>query len=183
MNGIAVVPFGYDPYEDCLKQFHTDTTEHSGRTFLEHLKGTRDLLKEWDMPEHVQVAGLFHSIYGTNIFQVQSASFDDREFLKAMIGERAERLAYLFCVADRPTAFFEALNTNRIRNRHSQEVISVTSIEMLDLITIEAANHIEQNMGAHLIAKIWSTPSLNAFMSVKALNHCRRFMYEHGITY
>lgn len=183
MNGIAVVEHGYDPYEDLLKQFHADTTEHSGRTFLEHLKGTRRILKEWDMPEHVQIAGLFHSIYGTNIFTVQSAKFEDREYLKLMIGEAAEELAYLFCVADRPKSFFEALNTNWIRDRHTQEPIHVKATEVLDLICIEAANHIEQNMGAHLIAKIWKTPSLNAFMTTKAMNHMRRFMYEHGITY
>lgn len=182
MNGIAVVPFGYDPYEDLLKQFHTDTTSHTGRTLFDHLKGTRDLLKKWEMPEHVQVAGLFHSIYGTNIFTVKSASFEDRDLLKALIGTKAEWLAYLFCVAQRPQAFFDAFEDNYIHHRETYYGHMVTSVEIHELIAIEVANHIEQDMGAELVAKVWDRGSFNTLLTGKAMDDMRRFMYKHGIT-
>jgi len=179
--GISVVPFGYDPYEDTLKHYHADTTGHSGRTFLEHLKGTRQLLKDWGMPEHVQIGGLYHSIYGTNIFTVQSAPFEDREVLEMLIGKKAERLAFLFCVAERPKAFFDAVYSHHLKNRHDGSMIEITEEERCDLIAIEVANHIEQNMGASLIAEVWDKPKHTTLMTAKAMTAMRVFMHKHGI--
>jgi hypothetical protein len=179
---IAVVAHDYDPYEDCLKQFHTDTTSHTGRTLFEHLKGTRDLLKKWGMPEHVQVAGLFHSIYGTNIFTTPSASFTDRDLLQALIGTKAEWLAYLFCVAKRPKAFFDAFEDNSIHNRFGFHSHMVTNVEIHELIAIEIANHMEQDMGAELVAKVWDRSMYNTLLTKTAMDDMRRFMYKHGIT-
>jgi hypothetical protein len=166
--GISVAPFGYDPHEETLKHYHADTTGHSGRTFLEHLKGTRQILQDWGMPEHVCIAGLYHSIYGTNIFTVQSAPFEDREILELLIGKKAERLAYLFCVANRPEAFFTALTSNWIRNRHTQEMIRVEKNEEFELLAIEAANHIEQEMGHALVGKIVETLKFYPYLSIRA---------------
>jgi hypothetical protein len=181
MIGIAVAPFGYDPHEDILKRYHADTTGHSGRTFLEHLKGTRRLLQEWEMPEYVCTAGLFHSIYGTNIFTVASAPLEDREVLQTLIGAKAEWLAYLFCVANRPNAFLSVGETGRLMNRHTYQEIPITNQERLELIAIEVANHIEQDMGAQLIAHIWDKPQHNVLLTKKAMDDMRRFMHRHGI--
>lgn len=41
----------------------------AGCTFLEHLSGVADVLATWGEPESVSLAGLFHSIYGTELFQ------------------------------------------------------------------------------------------------------------------
>lgn len=171
--GISVARFGYDPFEDTLKQFHTDTTSHSGRTLLEHLRGTRRILRDWGMPDHVQIAGLFHSIYGTNIFQVKSAAFEDRDLLEGLIGKEAERLAYLFCVTNRPDAFLAGLRNGSfthayMRNRHSQELVEVRFHELLDLLVIEAANHIEQNMGHALVGRIHEALKDHHFLSQRA---------------
>lgn len=45
---------------------------HTGATsFDSHLRGVRDVLRTWKAEEHVQLAGLFHSIYGTEgLFKV-----------------------------------------------------------------------------------------------------------------
>ena len=44
-----------------------DGVGHSGRTFYQHLRGTYDLLD--GAPDYVRLAGLCHSIYGTNAFK------------------------------------------------------------------------------------------------------------------
>ena len=43
---------------------------HTGCLFLEHLSGVQDVLRSWDEPEYVCNTGLFHSVYGTELFQV-----------------------------------------------------------------------------------------------------------------
>ena len=53
-----------------LKRMGCDTAEHdTGCTFLEHLSGVANVLASWGEPESVANAGLFHSIYGTELFQ------------------------------------------------------------------------------------------------------------------
>jgi (p)ppGpp synthase/HD superfamily hydrolase len=106
-------------YETYLRA-HTKQVRHSGRDFFEHLKGTHDLLCDWGNPEYLCLAGLFHSIYGTQFFKHKTLSLDQRSELAALIGDKAEHLAYLFCTKDRRT-FTDP-----------------------DLLEIEAANLIEQ---------------------------------------
>src|SRR4029077_20396088 len=52
-------------------------------------------------PEDVCRAGMFHSIYGTEKFQGFILPLERRDEVRALIGERAERLAYLNCAMDR----------------------------------------------------------------------------------
>ena len=86
---------------DFLKRLGTEETKHSGGTLLDHLIGVSNILEEMGAPQHVQDAGLFHSIYGTAIFHQQTTA--DRGVIKSVIGEKAERLVYLFCILGRET--------------------------------------------------------------------------------
>ena len=113
--------------QECLG---ADDVGHSGRTLFAHLKGTYELLRSWGVAEEVCVAGLFHSVYGTRVFRHRclEPTARNRGLVAYMIGERAERLVYLFCVADRPH-FAEAGAVGR---------------ELDDLCLIEKANLQEQ---------------------------------------
>jgi hypothetical protein len=51
-------------------------------------------------------AGLFHSIYGTEGFAGYALPWTERPAVRALVGPRAERLAWLFCAMDR--ASFDA---------------------------------------------------------------------------
>ncbi len=117
---------------------------HSKRTLIEHLVGTHELLRKWGDEEAVRCAGLFHSIYGTRVFAAQCADFSSRDEIRAVIGERAEALAYLFCVADRDT-FFAAARSNRpvIRDAMNQADMPITRQALSALLEIEAANLVE----------------------------------------
>ena len=43
---------------------------HSGKTFFQHCVNVYNLLKKCNFPEDICYAGLFHSIYGNEIFNV-----------------------------------------------------------------------------------------------------------------
>jgi hypothetical protein len=126
---------------------------HSGRTLLAHLKGTHDLLADWGAPEHVRVAGLFHSIYGTSSFKHQTLSLDRRGELRELIGPEAENLAYLFCAARRPAAWVAngLLERPMLTDRFTGNVHKLTRQQLGELLWIEAANLTEQ--GANVPAR------------------------------
>jgi hypothetical protein len=69
---------------------------HSGETLLSHMLGTHDLLRTWEAPENLCLAGLFHSVYGTEAFPASSASNIRREVIRDTIGPEAERIAWIF---------------------------------------------------------------------------------------
>ncbi|HUQ40416.1 MAG TPA: hypothetical protein VM030_09690 [Acidimicrobiales bacterium] len=128
-----------------LESLSTDEQPHSGRTLLEHLVGTRDLLVAWGNPDHVCAGGLFHSIYGTAYYRVQSASLDRRGEVAAVIGAAAEELAYLFCVTDRPAFFTEiAAAEPTLEDRVHGTSVPVSHSVLRHLIEIEVANVVEQ---------------------------------------
>ena len=127
-----------------LLDLDTDRNLHSGGALLEHLRGTHDLLHTWGNEQAVCIGGLFHSIYGTQAYQTQSASLQDRQRIRAVIGERAERLAFLFGVSNRKE-FFEALDQDdaALWNRVHEQTAPVTQDELRDLIEMEMANYVE----------------------------------------
>ena len=76
-----------------------------GRSLLEHLVGTAELLGRWGQPEVIRRAALIHSVYGTEVYRHPIAGEGDRAELAAVAGEDAERLAYLFAVTPRRLLF------------------------------------------------------------------------------
>lgn len=86
-------------YTKYMKSVGAHKIPHSGRTLLEHLWGTYTILKREGHSEYICLAGLFHSIYGTNKFTHKSET--NRDVIKNLIGEDAERLVWLFSDPDR----------------------------------------------------------------------------------
>jgi len=93
-------------YRQFLLDAGTDKVRHSERTLFDHLCGTHNLLRMWGNEDDVCVAGLFHSIYGTNKFKHKAWPLSDRATIQGLIGLQAERLACRFGRADRPRAWF-----------------------------------------------------------------------------
>lgn len=138
-----------------LEHLKADEVSHSGRTLWAHLKGTHDLLRDWDNPEHVCLAGLFHSVYGTKNFRHKSADFEQRPTIRALIGKDAEHLVYLFCVTDRPKVFFdsETMLNRFLYDYHSHQTVQISRQVRDELTEIEAANLIEQGAVNSKIAR------------------------------
>lgn len=75
---------------------------HTGNgKFDAHLVGVACVLRAWGCDDSVVDAGLFHSIYGTEGFQGFCLPYERRDDVRALIGDRAERLVHTFCVVDR----------------------------------------------------------------------------------
>ena len=79
---------------DFLLSLGTKEVAHTGGDFLHHLRAVQRVLEEWGAEPVVSRAGLFHSIYGTELFQDFSLPLEERDQMRDLIGERSELTAY-----------------------------------------------------------------------------------------
>ena len=87
----------------------TSDIEHSGISLASHLLGVYSFLRLAKAPEYVCLAGLFHSIYGTEFYDADIKI--DRTFVKVYIGKEAEELVFLFChLRDRDISILKSGN-------------------------------------------------------------------------
>ena len=70
--------------------------KHVVGTFDEHLLTVSNILKQWCTPNHVQIAGYGHTVYGSELFPVQIATFTNRGYIKSMVGKRSETLMFIY---------------------------------------------------------------------------------------
>ena len=115
-----------------LKDCGADLCKHSGGTLLEHLVGTRDILREQGAPEYLQDAGLFHSVYGTAYYMPEEGISTSREDIQKLIGIQAEEIAYWYCVLQAP----------RIN-----EIVKFEGQLKEDLLWLDLANNEEMQRG------------------------------------
>jgi hypothetical protein len=144
-----------------LRELGADKNPHTGRSLLDHLCGTADLLESWGRSQHVVLAGLFHSVYGTESYKVQSLPLDQRARIRAAIGEEAERLVHLFCVTRR-SSFFDQLSSSSpvLRDELADTECPVSEKILRDLVEIELANYVDLLPHVYLY---WSRSHLAAF--------------------
>lgn len=88
-----------------VRKFGTDQIFHFGRPLTSHLVETGRWLEKWGSPRALVAAGAFHSIYGTEEFRQRAVSLERCPEIQEIIGEEAEALVYLFCLADRHALF------------------------------------------------------------------------------
>lgn len=145
-DGAALRGAWVEPARAMLVELGAARTPHSRRTFLEHLTGVAAILQRWGAREAVVKAGLFHSIYGTEVFEPATVGYDQRPRLRALLGDEAERLAYLFCAFERASIYRAiAAAPHRVTLRHDGGgEHEVTRAEAADLLLLVWANDLEQ---------------------------------------
>ncbi|XVQ11101.1 DUF6817 domain-containing protein [Spirillospora sp. CA-255316] len=74
---------------------------HPGGTLLAHLERVHALLRRWDAPAHISLAGLTHAFYGTDGFPQALGNIGERHVLSAAVGAQAEELVYFYGACDR----------------------------------------------------------------------------------
>ena len=139
-------------HTDFLVSLGTEEIEHSGdKGFLAHLIAVCRYLEEWGYAEHVCLAGLFHSIYGTELFQGFCLPVERRHEVRELVGERAERLAYLNCAMDRPA--FDAL-VHSLATENGTAPDPGTALTLVDRLTGETEPLTQQDYNDLLAIQI-----------------------------
>ncbi len=128
---------------DLLIDLNTDSSSHSQGTLIDHLQNTYELLKQWNNPNYVCLAGLFHSIYGTQIYKKQTLGLQERNLIKEAIGIEAEYLVYLFCIMHRGY-FYNNLDSNELLSSQDGTHILISEKTKRNLCEILVANELEQ---------------------------------------
>jgi hypothetical protein len=108
---------------------------HSGQSFFDHLYNTFLLLKSYKLPEEICIAGLFHSIYGTEFYN-PNLKINEEE-IKNIIGEKANYLVKCFSESNR----LEKILSN---------YFNLDAVDDLYLTYILYANEVEQAHRIHI---------------------------------
>lgn len=128
-----------------LRKASTEQMPHTEVGLFDHLLGTRRLLVEWEARPALCDAGLFHSIYSTEHYELKAVPLSMRDEVRQVIGDEAESLVWLFCMMRRTTL---GRNLHRdkdlsVQHRLTGEWIPLTEGQFRDLITMTFANCLE----------------------------------------
>lgn len=129
-----------------LQAIGANRVAHSDRTLLDHLLGTCELLRAWGCRQAVCVAGLFHSVYGTESLTTTLVRPEEPGLLCGLIGPEAEELVHLFGTTARLTLFERSEEgcVLQLRSTRADDWLTVTPQQAQDLLAISAANFVEQ---------------------------------------
>ncbi len=142
-----------------LRSASAHETYHSGEDLLKHLTNTYRILRRWGCPVYLCVAGLFHSVYGTEAFRHATFALGQRQLIRDRIGPDAEHAAYLYCIATR-RSLYENLDReapNSLRTFRDGTTIPISRKCLADLIALDLANSLEQLSRIPLTPKMVET--------------------------
>jgi hypothetical protein len=135
------------PLLDFLKDLGIEKVPHTEKTYLAHLVNVHRLMANEGCSEELCRAGMFHSIYGTQQFQGFKVPLEQRQEVRALIGTRAEMLAYLNCAMDR-ASFDSVLDQDSelycFKDRISGEEVRLSRADYDDLCAVHLYDWLEQ---------------------------------------
>jgi hypothetical protein len=132
---------------DFLLGIGIEQVPHTHKSYLAHLIAVFRDLESQGCPQDVCRAGMFHSIYGTEKFQGFTLPLNRRDEVRALIGDRAEDLAYLNCAMDRASfdhALDQVVEPFRIIDRITGQEVQLTQHDFDDLCHIHLVDWLEQ---------------------------------------
>jgi len=137
----SAIDAGTDPALSLLRSFPGVHHRHSNGTLIAHLEGVHALLRQWGCSERICMAGLYHSVYGTEFYRRQTIPIASRPKVAAVIGVDAEELAYRFCTLD-TRAFVQGIETT-LKDGAGPSA-ALLEQDRSDLLHIFVANWVEQ---------------------------------------
>jgi hypothetical protein len=132
---------------DFLIGMGVEQVPHTHKSYLAHLIAVFRSLESLGCPEDVCRAGMFHSIYGTERFQGFTLPLERRGEVRALIGDRAERLAYLNCAMNRASfdrVLDQVVQPYRIIDRINGEEVPLVQHDFDDLCRVHLFDWLEQ---------------------------------------
>ena len=131
-----------------LTDLGTESIGHSGdKKYLAHLVSVFNDVRSWGGSQYLARSGMFHSIYGTQLFQGFTLPVERRHELKALIGEDAEWIAFLNCFVHREPfdqAILDGSTDYVVHNRETGESYQLTEQNWKDLIFLHLCDWLEQ---------------------------------------
>ena len=130
---------------ELLERFGAVSVEHPSGTLLEHLRGTYEQLDRWGCSKDLCLAGLYHSVYGTEKFRKQTVPLEARDAVRGAIGRQAEEIAYLYCALSRESLYrnLDVGAPYGVKTQDGGEV-PLSLAQLADLMTLDLANRLEQ---------------------------------------
>lgn len=130
-----------------LQQRGADTLAHSDTTLTLHLRGVHLLLCEWGAGTDVAAAALLHSIYGMEFLHDAVTDASERARVRALIGDRAEALVWLWHSLQReslPACAEHSQEAPFVMSRFGDERMPITRAQLADLANLMIADAVEQ---------------------------------------
>ena len=132
---------------ELLRRLGADRVRHnSNEDLMPHLLGTRRLLAAWGARPELCDAGMFHSIYGTEYFETETAPNSRGDEIRAVIGDEAEAIVELWCFGRRTTLAknLESSEEPVLQDRRSGEWWTISRQQLADLVNLWIADTLEQ---------------------------------------
>lgn len=132
-----------------LKKMGVGEFAHLNGNLESHLLGTYGLLREWENPDHVCDAGLYHAVYGTQPMERlglphRAYSPSDRPGIREIIGEESERLVYLYAACDRDFFYPQIGSPKAVyRDRFTGATRELPAETFREILEITMANELE----------------------------------------
>jgi hypothetical protein len=135
-----------DRYKDALIGLGAHKVAHQDEMLIDHLANTYRILHRMGCADHVCLAGLFHGVYGTQALhaeQVEAMPDGRREHVRAIIGEAAERLVFVFSVMSYDSlgrSLRKVLRPGRepdLRDRRTGESLPIAREEFDELLQLK----------------------------------------------
>ena len=117
-------------YHKCINYLMSKDTmlvPHGNKNFFTHLVGVYDYLKKTGQDEDVCYAGMFHSIYGNDIFTKKTE--ENRKTIKDLIGEKAEELVWIFNTTPRE-------DLHKLQNNSIQKILTANELDQNNLFKV-----------------------------------------------
>lgn len=118
---------------------------HPGGTLFAHLKRVAVSLNTWSAPEHLELAGLCHAVYGTDGFGTALVHLGERERVRALVGSQAESIIYTYASVDRGFLYAQIGRGSRVllRDRFSTTTRELSRAELCHFMELTAANELD----------------------------------------
>ncbi len=136
---------------DILRARGAHVLPYARWSLLKHLIGIQHVLTCWKQPVHLQLAGLVHGVYSTDKNNNRVSTQEERRIVQDVVGDSAERLAYLFNIVPRASLVAIAAKYDsvaeaeyRISQSTKNRVFLLSGHDVRDLILLHVANIVEQ---------------------------------------
>jgi hypothetical protein len=126
-----------------LRERGAEAIEHPGGTLYAHLGRVADRLERLGAPEHVQVAGLAHAVYGTDGFDVVLVDRADRDAVRDVAGAAAEELVYRYDACDRARTWRDLAASRRVVDRFTGAAEDLDPAALRDFVDLTVVNEVD----------------------------------------